>query len=347
VPDEQKRFKFDLTSTDSKLIYDESTIEQIDVRAVGIADNYGAEVSEFKLTSPIGETSLKGKLTDWERLVYDFNVDSTVDLTQTSSILPLGTAIRGIGNFSGHVTGEGERYKVEGNIESDALAADNIRLKGLNIAGTVAGENSMYEANGKAIAEMLTFEDFQINALQLIGNVRGSGSDFKWFGELQAAAAKSPLGTIAGLYVTDAVGEYKDRQLNANLGSVRAGNFNSPDAAVQSLQARNVKIFSNEYRTDVSAPNLSAAVVKAEGVTVTGANAGNLKLSKRGDNTDIDAGNFRANSVATADATVRGVNAGNLKIRNRGSRTDVTAGNLRANSVKQRTRPSTASLRAV
>lgn len=334
VPDEQKRYNFDLTSTDSNFVYDESKVEQIDIRARGIVDNYGAEVAEFKLTSPIGESTLSGKLTDWERLIYDFNIDSTVDLTQTSSVFPLGTAIRGVGNFSGHVTGEGERYKIEGDIKSDALAADNIRLKGLNIAGTVAGENSMYEANGKAIAEMLTFEDFQIDALQLIGNIRGTGSDFKWFGELQAAAAKSPLGTIAGLYVTDAVGEYKDKQLNANLGAVRAGNFNSPDAAVQSLQARNVKIFSNEYRTDVTAPNLRAGVVKVAGATVTGADAGNLKLSKLGDQTDINAGNFRANSVATADAKLKGVNAGDITIKNRGSRTDVNAGNLRAQSVE-------------
>jgi len=334
VPDEQKRYNFDLTSTDSNFVYDQSAVEQIDIRAKGIVDNFGAEVAQFKLTSPIGESSLSGKLTDWERLIYDFNIDSTVDLTQTSSIFPLGTAIRGVGNFAGHVTGEGERYKIEGDIHSDALAADNIRLKGLNIAGTVAGENSMYEANGKAIAEMLTFEDFQINALQLIGNIRGTGSDFKWFGELQAAAAKSPLGTIAGLYVTDAVGEYKDNQLNANLGSVRAGNFNSPDAAVQSLQARNVKIFSNEYRTDVSAPNLRAGFVKVAGATITGADAGNLKISKRGDGTEINAGNFRASSVKTSDATINGINAGDLKIKNRGSRTDVTAGNLRAANVQ-------------
>lgn len=334
VPDEQKRYNFNLTSTDSNFVYDESTVEQIDIRAKGIVDNYGAEVAEFKLTSPIGESTLSGKLTDWERLIYDFNIDSTVDLTQTSSIFPLGTAIRGVGNFSGHVTGEGERYKIEGDIKSDALAADNIRLKGLNIAGTVAGENSMYEANGKAIAEMLTFEDFQINALQLIGNIRGTGSDFKWFGELQAAAAKSPLGTIAGLYVTDAVGEYKDKQLNANLGSVRAGTFNSPDAAVQSLQARNVKIFSNEYRTDVSAPNLRAGLVKVAGATIAGADAGNLKISKRGDGTEINAGNFRASSVKTSDATINGVSAGDLRIKNRGSRTDVTAANLRAANVQ-------------
>ncbi|MBA2620910.1 MAG: hypothetical protein H0U87_06895, partial [Acidobacteria bacterium] len=121
VPDQQKRYRFDITSTDSNLVYDErSTLENIDVRAKGIADSYGAEISEFKLGSPVGEASLNGKLTDWERLQYDLNVDSTVDLTQTSTIFPLGTAIRGVGNFSGRVTGEGENWRVEGGIQSDA-----------------------------------------------------------------------------------------------------------------------------------------------------------------------------------------------------------------------------------
>ncbi len=334
VPDEQKRYRFDFTSTDSNFVYDESKVEPVDIRAKGIADNKGAEIAEFNLKSPIGEASLNGTLTDWERLLYDLNVDSTVDLTQTSTIFPLGTPIRGIGNFSGKVTGEGAKYRVDGNIESDALAASNIRLKGLKVDATVAGENSMYEANGKAVAEMLTFEDFKIDFPQLVGNIRGTGTDFKWFGELQAAAAKSPLGTIAGLYISDAVAEYKDSQLNAKLGNVRAGTFSSTDANAQSLQARNVQMFSGGNRTDVSVPNLRAGVVSSGSAKIRGVDAGNLKLTKRGDQTDVNAGSLRASSVETPDATLRGVNAGNLKLRSRGNQTDVSAGNLQANSVQ-------------
>jgi len=349
VPDDEKRYRVDFTSTDSNFVYDESVVEPIDIRARGVANNRGAEISELTLTSPIGESTLNGTITDWEQINYDLNVESSIDLTQTSSILPLGTALRGVGNFSGKATGrfigdceennpngecKGDFYRVEGEIQSDALAASNIRLKALKINATVEGENSMYEANGKAIAEMLTFEDFRIDLLQVIGNVRGTGTDFRWVGELQAAAAKTPAGTIAGLFVSDAVAEYKDSRLDANLGNVRAGSFNSPDAAVQSLQARNVRVFSDGDRTDVTAPNLNAGKIKAGDATLTGVNAGNLKLSKRGEQTDVTAGNFRASSVETADAKLRGVNAGNIKVRNRGSRTDVDAGNLRAESVE-------------
>jgi hypothetical protein len=122
VPDEQKRYKFDFTSTDSTFVYDESVVDPIDIRANGIVDKLGAEIANLKLTSPIGESTLNGTLTDWAELKYNLNVVSTVDLTQTSNIFPLGTPLRGIGNFSGTVTGEGERYKVVGEINSDALA---------------------------------------------------------------------------------------------------------------------------------------------------------------------------------------------------------------------------------
>ncbi|MDQ3180136.1 MAG: AsmA-like C-terminal region-containing protein, partial [Acidobacteriota bacterium] len=333
VPDEQKRYKFDLTSTASNFVYDESPIEPVDIRAKGIADDKGADISEFKLTSPIGESTLNGTITDWKLLKYNLNIESTVDLTQASSVLPLGTAIRGVGNFSGKVTGEGTKYNIEGEVQSDALAAENIRLKGLNIAATVAGENSMYDINGKAVAELLTFEDFQINALQLIGNIRGTGTDFKWFGELQAAAAKSPLGTIAGLYITDAVAEYKDEQLGANLGNVRAQRFSSEDVEIQTLLANNVKITNASGTTSISAPNVRASSVKTDDATLRGVNAGDVRVSNRGDRTDVKAGNVRAENVEAGDFRLRNLRANNVDLTANGSRTDVTANQVQADSL--------------
>ena len=45
VPDEQKRYKIDLTSTDSTFVYDGNLLEEIDIRARGIADRTGAEIT--------------------------------------------------------------------------------------------------------------------------------------------------------------------------------------------------------------------------------------------------------------------------------------------------------------
>ena len=114
VPDDQKRYKLDFTSTDSNFIYDESKVEPVDIRAQGIVDDKGAEITTLNLTTPIGTSTLNGTITDWKSLKYNLRIDSTVDLTQTSTVFPLGTPLRGFGNFSGTVTGEGENYKVVG-----------------------------------------------------------------------------------------------------------------------------------------------------------------------------------------------------------------------------------------
>ena len=333
VPDEQKRYKINFASTDSNLIYDDNPIQPVDVRAAGIADNNGADISELKLTTPLGESTLNGRLTDWAALKYDLNIDSTVDLTQTSNILPLGTALRGAANFNGKVTGEGSKYNIEGEIQSDALAADNIRLKGLNVAATVAGENSMYEVNGKAVAELLTFEDYQIERLQLINNIRGTGSDFKWFGELQAAAAKSPLGTIAGLYITDAVAEYKDEHLDATLGTIRAGNFKSPDAAVENLQANNLKISSADGTTNITLPGARANSVKLEGTEVNGVIVSGVKATNRGDKTTARINSLKAANLRTKDGKVNNVAANGVDVTLNNGTTNVTANNVSADGL--------------
>ncbi|HEX8289350.1 MAG TPA: translocation/assembly module TamB domain-containing protein [Pyrinomonadaceae bacterium] len=334
VPDEQKRYKFNFNSTESNFVYDGSEVEPIDIRAVGIADPEGAEISELKLTSPIGETSLSGTLTDWEELRYDLKVDSTVDLTQTSTIFPLGTTLRGVGNFNGTVTGVGENYKVEGEIKSDALSADNIYLKGVNVAATVAGTNSMYEANGKAIAELLTFEDFRIEFPQLIGNVRGSGTDFKWVGELQAISAKTPAGTLGGLFISDAVAEYKDEQFEATLGDIRTREFSSEDVDVQNLQARNVRLSSNGDVTNISVPNVRADSARNEDFRLHGVNAGGVKITNRPTGTDISADNLQARSVETDDARIRNLSANNFGVKTGNSATNLTAGQFRADQVE-------------
>lgn len=333
VPDEQKRYNIDITSTDSNFIYDGNAIEPIDIRARGIADERGAEINELKLTTPIGTSLLNGKITDWERLIYDLNITSTVDLTQTSTVLPLGTPLRGLANFNGKVTGEGENYKIDGEISSENLQASNIYLKTVNVTATIEGTNSMYEANGKAIAELLTFEDFRIEFPQIIGNIRGTGTDFRWVGELQAAAAKSPLGSIGGLYITDAAAEFKDSRLDANLGNVRARNFFSPEADIDNLQASNVKINSDGTTTNVTAPNLRASSVKTEDATLRGVNANNIKLTNRNGATDADIGALRAENVDAEDARLRNLSANNVKLRDSGNKTNLTANNVQAESL--------------
>src|SRR6185503_8620176 len=121
-----RRYSFDLTATDSRFVYDESPLEDIDVRATGVADRNGADVTEFRITTPIGETVMNGRVEDWKAFRYQMNVESTVDLTQASNTFPLGATLRGVGNFKGIVSGEGSTYRVEGAANADSFAADGV-----------------------------------------------------------------------------------------------------------------------------------------------------------------------------------------------------------------------------
>ena len=333
VPDDQKRYKFDLTTTDSNFVYDDRPLEQIDIRARGVADRTGAEIAELRIDTPIGTSVMSGTLTDWAAVKYDLNIESTVDLTQTSNIFPLGTTIRGVGNFKGKVSGQGENYRVDGNVESESLTAEGIYLKALNVAATVEGTNSNYEANGKAVAELLTFEDFRIEFPQLTGNVRGSGTDFKWVGELQAAAAKSKALSLGGLFLSDAVAEYKDEQLTASAGNARAQRFAVGDAEFDRLAARNMRFARNNGVTTLSAPNATVAQLRTKSIELNGVTGRNLRVRDAGTRTDIDADGVTSASANIKDSKLTNVRADSFSMTDYPGSDEIVLKNVRAGRI--------------
>ncbi len=308
VADEEKRYKIDFTSTDSHFVYDDHPLDNIDIRARGIADRTGAEITELKIETPIGISTMSGTLADWAAPKYKLNIESTVDLTQTSNTFPLGASLRGVGNFKGTVSGEGESYRIDGTVDSQALTAEGIYLKAVNIAATVEGTNSNYEANGKAVAELLTFDDFRIDFLRMAGNVRGSGTDFKWVGDLQAAAAKAKSITLGGLFLSDAVAEYKDKQLTAAAGNGRAQRFSVAAAEFDNLYANDLRFSRNAGVTSFSAPAARAGSLKTKDYQLQGLTGRNLKVRDAGDKTDVSLDN-----VAAASASVKGNRVRNLR----------------------------------
>jgi translocation and assembly module TamB len=330
VPDEQKRYRFDLTATDSRFLYEGRPLEDIDVRAVGIADRMGAEISDLTVRTPAGHTSLNGTITDWAEFRYDLNVESTVDLTQTSAIFPLGAAVRGVGNFRGRVSGQGEQYRVEGNIDSDALAAEGIYLRAVNVNATVEGRNSMYEANGNAVAELLTFGDFRIEFPRMAGNVRGTGTDFRWVGELQAAAARSGSMTLGGLFLADAVAEYRDRLLSASAGSATAQRFSMDDTEMTGIRATGLRYSDAGGSDRITANSLQAASLRSGSNRINNVSAGQLRATHTDGRTIAELDRVAAGNADLGDARLSDVSARDLRLLQGPSGTRLTARDLRA-----------------
>ncbi len=339
VAESERRYKFNLTSDNSNFNYNDKPIEPISISARGIADKNGAEISNLSLKTPLGESVLSGSINDWKSPKYNLKINSTVDLMQTASVLPTGATLRGFGNFEGTVSGEGEKYQIDGKISSESLAAENVRLKALQITGKIDGENSIYTANGKAIAEMLTVGDFQIDYPQIIGNVRGSGSDLKWFGELRAAAAKSPSGSIVGLMLEDAVAEYRDKKFTADFGTLTAQRFSSAEAEGDFLRVSGIKVYNSDGSTTISAPSLQAKSIKTKDATIKGLNAGNINLNNRNGRTDGTIGNLRAENLESGDTNLKNLDANGLTLTNQNGQTQIAAksakaGNLDTKDVK-------------
>src|ERR1043166_8397681 len=333
VADEQKRYNFDLTSTDSNFVYNQSPIENIDIRLTGIADDFGATITAFDLKTPIGESSMTGTLKDWASPQYDLDIQSKVDREQASGILPIGTSLVGVGNFKGKVTGQGETYKVVGEADSANLRAGGVSLKGINVAGTVAGTNSDYEANGNAVAQLLTFEDFRVDFLKLSGNVRGTGTDFRWLGELQAAAASSRNTSLGGLFLHDAYAENHERELRAGAASGKAQKFSVKDVDFADLNANNIKIQLDGDVITVSAPVARSTGLTSKDYSLKGLTGKDLTVRHHGETTNVDIAGVSADSGEIKNVQAKGVSLGKFSLTDVPATTKIAGQNLRVNEL--------------
>jgi translocation and assembly module TamB len=333
-----------LALSNSTFTYDGHPINNIDIQGRGRANQTRAEIHELVLKSPVGEARLQGTMDDWRALRYQMNVKSTVDLTQVSSTFETSPSITGVGNFTGVVTGEGDRFKVEGGVESEAIAADGIRLQGLNVTGTGTGQGKSYELNGRAVAELLNAGDFQIDTLQIVGKVMGTGTNFRWVGELRAAAERSYGTTIAGLILRDARAEVNEGVLTASSSQFNANSLVASGARVNGITASDLRLRKQDNVTTATVANVKAGNITASGAEVKGVTANNIDVVDRDGVTSVVVKDVQVGATNAAGATVGNINIAGvrLSVRNRrieGSTADIDAGTVsfadgRAENVK-------------
>ncbi|MEJ7616470.1 MAG: hypothetical protein WKF30_05755 [Pyrinomonadaceae bacterium] len=255
APLESRMNRVALSLSDSTFTYDGRSVGNISVDARARVDQTRAEIQELILRSPVTETRAVGVMDDWRALRYRLEITSSVDLTQLSDVLASGTALRGAGRAVGTIVGDGSTYRLDARAESDALAIDDVRLKGLSVTAQGGGDGATYEAQARAVAELLTAGDYQLNAVQLAGNVRGTGTDFKWLGELRAAAARQGSSSVANLILRDVDAEVSGGggNISASVGNASAASVSTADARVSSLGASGVRVNTADGRTRVTA----------------------------------------------------------------------------------------------
>jgi translocation and assembly module TamB len=316
APAESRMNKVALAMTGSTFALDGNTVEPIDVEAHARVNQTRAEISDLTLRSPVAESHLQGTLDDWRAGRYQLQVRSTVDLTQVSNIFKTPTPLRGGGEFVGKVTGEGTRYRVEGDVKSDALAAGDVRLKGLQLNLTADGDGAeQYNAQGRAVADLLTAGSFNLNLVQLRGGVMGSGSDFRFVGELRAAAARSGATSIANLMLADAVAESREGQLSASASSASAGAVNAQGVRVAGAQARDLRFSGTDGSNfNGSAGSVTAGTITAEDTRVNGVTASGITAVGRGGVTNVVVNGVRVGGGQVAGAQVGSINVAGVRL---------------------------------
>ena len=326
--------RVNLSLTNSTFAYQGRPVNDISLSMRARVNQTRADIDEIVVRSPVAEAHLQGVMDDWRALRYNMQITSTLDLTQASDVLQTGATLRGSGNFKGTVSGEGSRYQVDGEITSDALAADNVRLKALTVDAHGSGSGATYEANGKAVAELLTAGDFELNTLQLVGNVMGTGTDFRWLGELYSASARVPGGTtIAGLILSDAVAESRGDLATADVKRVNAISLRLTDATANQAQASDVHVRSKQGVTTVTAGSVRAKEVRTRDTRVNNVTASEVNAIDRNGTTNVTIGKLNVGSVVTSSAQVGSLNIAGVRLAIHGGRTTGTSSDINAGTV--------------
>lgn len=334
VPPEIGLHPVTLSVSNSTFTYDGRPINNIDIEAQLRMNETRAEIQELVLRSPVAEAHLSGIMDDWRALSYQMNITSTVDLTQLSDVLQSGTTLRGTGNFAGVVTGRGDQYKVDGSIKSDSLAADGVRLQGLNVTANGTGQGKSYNINGRAVASLLSAGEFQLNNVQLVGGVMGTGSDFRWLGELRAAAERSYGTTITGLILQDARAEMNAGVLTASSRQFIANSLTSSSARANGITASDLQVRSDKNVTTATVAKVRAGTITASGAKVNGVTANNLDIVSRDGVTSVIIKDVQVGSTSASGAEIGSINIAGARLSLRGGRIEGSTADINAGTVK-------------
>ena len=323
-----------LNLTDSNFTYDGRPVNDIDIHARGRVNQTRAEIHELVLKSPVAEARLTGTMDDWRALNYQMQITSSVDLTQLSDVVRPGPTLRGAGSFAGTVTGKGDQFKINGEVKSDALAADGVRLQGLNVSANGSVDGSSYEINGKAVADLLNAGDFEINTLQLMGNVMGTGTDFRWVGELRAVAERSYGTTLTGLILRDARAEMNKGVLTASSPQFTANGLVTSGARANGITASDLRLRKQDDVTTATIASVKAGEITASGARVQGVTANNVDVVDRDGVTNVTVKDVQVGATTAAGAEIGNLNIAGvrLSVRNRrieGSTADIDAGTVK------------------
>ncbi|MDW8303455.1 MAG: translocation/assembly module TamB domain-containing protein [Acidobacteriota bacterium] len=312
-PVSDQEYKFRINSTESFLSYNGKKLEPIDLSFEGVLSENAAKITKAKIKSPAIDSELIGEIENLQDFRYSFDVRAEISLEKIGILFTPETALQGNGTFLGKLTGEGEKYKIEGEVFSDSISTSTFSLKTLQGYGGLKIREGIYEASGQVLVDMLNAGDLKLNLFKLNGNIKGRGDSITWLGDLQSAAVNSPLGSIVSLYMKDALIDYEEKKIKASIGSLQAQKASTKDFQADLLLTKNLMFDGFNLQT----PFLSVGNLKVGQTIAKNLKAEKVRIYKTGENIESD--KIKIQRIRSDETEVSDLEANRLKADQKGN----------------------------
>lgn len=223
----ESKINLKFSSGDGRVNYEgrETTLEALELN--GRLGEAGAEIDRLAFRSPTGDINVNGRIEDFNTLRYNFDVETQLVLDEAQRVFLPDTPLQGTVAFNGNINGEGNRYKINGRLNSDDVTASGARVRGVNVEEVTA------ESDG----ERITFSSTQATANSVV-------------------AQKNQVSNITA---TGLQGTIINGRTEANLQQVNIARIALPQGQLAGVALRNIKATVEGDRTEAQVQQVNAA----------------------------------------------------------------------------------------
>ncbi len=197
----------------------EARIGKLDLTAR--ASDSGVDVGQLTLDSDIADLKAKGRLEDFEKLRYGFDLETDVRTQELSRVVFPGVAMRGPATATGRVEGEGGKYNFKGGVAADNLTVAGTTFRGVRLPQIVAqgADDKLTLTAGHGSVQAVTVDVVEVNGV-VLGEAKG---EVKINGKKTETSFSAPAVNVAAVAWPD--GRLTDLRLGNVTSSVIGGAY--------------------------------------------------------------------------------------------------------------------------
>jgi len=205
-----------LTANASRAAFEgrEIKIGKLDLTARAAAS--GVEVEQFNLNSTIADVKAKGKLEDFNKLRYGFDVETNARMNELAQFAFPAVAMRGQAAATVRIEGEGDKYNFKGSVAAGDLTIDNTTLRGVQLPQVIASGNgndlklTINRVNTQSLAvDIVQVNDIVVSDLKGEIKIKGNATETKFNApSANIAAVIWPDSKLANIKLSDVTSEF-------------------------------------------------------------------------------------------------------------------------------------------